>query len=324
MCPDDCEVCKVCLYELECSRAPTQSPSSSPTVTGSSEPSSKPSNSFSSVPSRSPSHSPTHVTTSPHPTSVPSSEPTPVFDLDNCDAYSSLWRYELITEGKCTSAELLGKEGVITCDSVCPENCAMCAFCLNTAISCREPSTVPSQSPSTSFPTSLSSNYPSSTPTQSPTSLSPISSPSLSPSDRPSSKPVTSFDIADCDSYSSAWRFELIVKGKCTAAAELFDSGDITCESTCPEGCSICSFCLNTVLQCPDKRTESPSISPSVTSSPTETVSQSPTSLSPITSPSLSPSDRPSSKPVTSFDIADCDSYSSEWRYDLILSLIHI
>ncbi|GFH49141.1 predicted protein [Chaetoceros tenuissimus] len=298
MCPEDCEVCKVCLYEIECPRAPTQSPSSSPTVAGSSEPSSKPSNALSSVPSTSPSHSPTHVTTSPHPTSLPSSEPTPVFDLDNCDTYSSSWRYELITEGKCTSAELLVKDGVITCDSVCPENCAMCQFCLNTALSCREPSAAPSQSPSTSFPTS---------------------SPSLSPSNRPSSKPVTSFDIADCDSYSSAWRFELIVDGKCTSAEKLVDSGAITCESICPEGCSICSFCLNTVLQCPDRQTTSPSISPSVTSNPTVRASQSPTSLSPISSPSLSPSNRPSSKPVTSFDIADCDSYSSAWRFELIV-----
>ncbi len=293
MCPEDCEVCKVCLYEIECPRVPTQSPSSSPTMVGSSEPSSKPTNSPSSVPSTRPSHPPTHVTTSPHPTSLPSSEPTPVFDLDDCDAYSSSWRYDLITEGKCTSAELLVKDGVITCDSVCPENCAICSFCLNTAISCREPSAAPSQSP---------------------TSSSPTSSPSLSPSDRPSSKPVTSFDIADCESYSSAWRFELIVDGKCASAEKLVDSGAITCESTCPEGCSTCSFCLNTVLQCPVRQTTSPSIAPSVTSSPTETASQSPT-----LSPTSSPSDRPTSKPMTSFDIADCDSYSSAWRFELIV-----
>lgn len=315
MCPEDCEVCKVCLYEIECPRAPTQSPSSSPTMVGSSEPSSKPTNSPSSVPSTRPSHSPTHVTTSPHPTSLPSSEPTPIFDLDDCDAYSSSWRYELITEGKCTSAELLVKDGVITCDSVCPEGCSICSFCLKTAISCREPSAAPSQSPTTSFPTVLSSNSPSSAPTQSPTSLSPTSSPSLSPSDRPSSKPVTSFDIADCDSYSSAWRFELIVDGKCASAEKLVDSGAITCESTCPEECSTCSFCLNTVLQCPDRQTTSPSIAPSVTSSPTETASQSPTLLSPTSSPS----DRPTSKPMTSFDISDCDSYSSAWRFELIV-----
>jgi hypothetical protein len=100
-CPDDCEVCKFCLNEVEdCN--------------------------LSSTPSISPS-----VMESDSPTSFQK-----LYDLSDCGEYSPVWNFELIVHGDCKSAQELVKQGLLTCDSKCPDGCATCNLCLSKSIDC--------------------------------------------------------------------------------------------------------------------------------------------------------------------------------------------
>jgi hypothetical protein len=87
-CPDDCEVCKFCLDEVEGCTS-TSTPSISPTVA------------------------------------------KDLYDLSNCNDYSPVWRFELIVEGTCVSAQELANQGLLTCNSKCPDGCAACNLCLS-------------------------------------------------------------------------------------------------------------------------------------------------------------------------------------------------
>lgn len=129
-CPEDCGVCKFCLYHvLECHpgyvpktnqiNLPFSSPSNSPSVVPSTLPSILHSDTPTEVPSESPSHKPSRVP-SVQPTYIPSSTPTfvlsnipsnipstnptvffskepskvpslPPFDLNDKDSYSIIW-----------------------------------------------------------------------------------------------------------------------------------------------------------------------------------------------------------------------------------------
>jgi hypothetical protein len=50
--------------------------------------------------------------------------------------------------------------------------------------------------------------------------------------------------------------------GQCKNAKSLVAIGSITCDSLpCPENCSICNTCMNSVLDC---ETDAPTLSPSL------------------------------------------------------------
>jgi len=141
-CPDDCEVCKFCLYEVE--GCPwIDPPSSSPSVVKSDSPSV--------VPTSSPSVQKSEKPSSVNITASPTKQPSNLFDLSNCDAYSGPWRFELIVNGKCVSAENLVREGRITCASECPVDCTMCNFCLGQLLDCDAVTDAPSPGPSVGF-----------------------------------------------------------------------------------------------------------------------------------------------------------------------------
>lgn len=139
-CPDDCEVCKFCLYEIEkCPWLDRGTPS--PTAQASDRPSANPSVSSSTdpnsdEPSVSPTLAPVDITSSPSP--LP-------FNLTDCSAYSGIWRFDLLTAGRCTTFETLVDNAKITCDSKCPEECLICDLCYDDSIlDCGEPTAQPS------------------------------------------------------------------------------------------------------------------------------------------------------------------------------------
>lgn len=141
-CPDDCEVCKFCLYEVE--GCPWRDP---PSIT----PSIVKSDSPSLIPTSSPSLQKSEKPSIASITSSPTKQPSLLFDLSNCSAYSGPWRFELIVNGKCVSAEQLVQQGLITCDSVCPVDCTMCNFCLGQLLDCDAVTDAPSSGPSIGF-----------------------------------------------------------------------------------------------------------------------------------------------------------------------------
>jgi len=155
-CPEDCEVCQFCLYNIiGCPWKNNPAPSSPPSKEGSDEPSATPSANPTPVRSVDPTY---------HPTSVPSqalSAPpssTPPYDLDDCAAYDSLWRFDVIVNGQCLLAIALVEEGKITCDSVCPTDCVMCNFCLPNILDCSDQPS-PSPSPTMAFDLSNCDSY---------------------------------------------------------------------------------------------------------------------------------------------------------------------
>ncbi|GFH56187.1 hypothetical protein CTEN210_12663 [Chaetoceros tenuissimus] len=99
----------------------------------------------SAAPSDVPSHIPSMLP-SDLPSLVPSSEPTGFpsigFDLQNCDSYSRVWLFDLESTCdpyyrtcQCTDAQRLINEGKIDCETAsCPEDCALCDFCLQDVI----------------------------------------------------------------------------------------------------------------------------------------------------------------------------------------------
>ena len=203
LCPDDCEVCKFCLYYVvDChSHVPSMSPSAIPSLTPSLNlsvspslvPSYKPSSRFSETPSSiaslrpnsRPSDNPTQLASdSPSETptnfisNIPSSSPsfTP-FDLSDCGSYSNKWFLELAGSCEtsptgerincvCPDAQRLVNNGQIDCSvpgKKCPDNCDVCDICLNEGL-------------------------------EKPCQPDPSSQPSYSP-----------FDLSVCGSYSNNW-----------------------------------------------------------------------------------------------------------------------
>lgn len=128
-CPDDCIVCSFCLEDVLGCFSAVDVPNSSPNLTD--VPSPTPSFSPSVVGSDSPTASPSSQITS-----SPSRQPLNLYDLSNCDEYSPIWRFELIVSQQCESAQELVDQGLLTCDSSCPDNCPVCDVCLSRVIDC--------------------------------------------------------------------------------------------------------------------------------------------------------------------------------------------
>ena len=144
-CPDDCEVCKYCLYEIEGCPWLTQPPTPLPSLTPTALPTVSPTIQASDKPSMVPTLAPVENTSSP--SGAPSEAPTPeLFDLSICGDYSGLWRFDLIVDGKCTTAKTLMEQQKLTCESECPDGCAMCDLCLDAVLDCVEPTSQPSPS----------------------------------------------------------------------------------------------------------------------------------------------------------------------------------
>jgi hypothetical protein len=111
--------------------------------------------------------------------------------------------------------------------------------------------------------------------------------------DAPTMSPTIPFDFDNCDSYSDRWLNDIIATGQCTDAIERVENNEISCdEDDCPSGCDVCEECLSKI-QCP----EEPPNDNEPTKSPTAVV--------------------PTLAPVTPFDISVCESYSSDWLFDL-------
>ena len=279
---------------------PTKVPTKTPTKTPSVVPTSQPSWQPTKVPAKTPSVSPSVVPTSKH-SSEPSTEPTTLFDLQVCGTYALQWIMDLDKTCEnfpdssnscvCIDAQARIDSGEIECNgnADCPEGCDVCEVCLYSIIGCPfinnpPPSSPPSKEASdepSATPSKKASDEPSATPSVGPTPVTslvvsqvPSASPSLTPS-------ISLFDLSDCTSYNQQWRFNLIVDGECTLAMALVKEGKITCDSECPSGipCVMCNICLNTILDCPDP---------------------------------------PSPSPTVMFDLSDCDSYADRWLHELV------
>jgi hypothetical protein len=107
MCPDDCEVCKFCLYNvLDCK---SHSPSAPPSLP---------------------------------PTEIPSLSP---FEISDCASYSNQWFLNIaetcpngdFKDCRCIDAERRIANRQISCgvDS-CPNNCPVCDYCLDDLLGC--------------------------------------------------------------------------------------------------------------------------------------------------------------------------------------------
>jgi hypothetical protein len=95
-CPDDCDICSVCLATLYCKPTPVASPSLSP------------------------SHSPTELN----------------FNLSQCETYQDIWTTDVLVDGICKDAQEKITNEEINCEtSTCPENCNICQQCL-TKLNC--------------------------------------------------------------------------------------------------------------------------------------------------------------------------------------------
>ena len=146
---------------------------------------------------------------------------------------------------------------------------------------------------------------------------------------------------------------------QCPDAAQKISDGLINCEiERCPEECTVCSFCLEDILDCVPKIEPSPKPSKLPSKLPTISPSAHPTQVptfGPSTEPSASPSSRPTVQPTTppsiaptsgpsaepsvnpsseptvqpttpptpttnppSFDIMDCDAYRDPWTLELM------
>ena len=125
---------------------------------------------------------------------------------------------------------------------------------------------------------------------------------------------------------------------KCNIAQRLIDEGKIVCQiDVCPEGCSVCKFCLEEVIEdCTPEPTGKPSFGPTAepsphptplptvvpsslptfqpTGDPTADLSPHPT-LAPTSLASGAPTE--SASPTPTFDLQKCASYSNQWLHDL-------
>ncbi len=136
VCPEDCDVCEYCLYVvLGCGSPTSDIPSSPPSLVPSS------------VPSISPSSEPSSETSL-----LPSAMPSEEFDLMDCESYSDKWLRDLmetcennddgeLINCQCNDAEYRISTGQIQCgngnsEDLCPEDCAVCNFCLFNLLNC--------------------------------------------------------------------------------------------------------------------------------------------------------------------------------------------
>lgn len=127
LCPQDCEVCKVCLYYAIDNCLMGTPPKISP--------------GFLNPPSRIDNKSPTPAPSPPPP---PPTNPDDPFDQMTCATYSSVWSMDLVescagnvfnndfTGCQCPDAERRIANGQINCkaDRPCPDSCTPCELCL--------------------------------------------------------------------------------------------------------------------------------------------------------------------------------------------------
>jgi len=261
---------------------PTTAPTSVPSVLPSVQPSLSPSSDPSANPSLAPSAAPSVL-----PSSSPSISP---FNITDCASYSETWREDLdsscveldsgeLINCQCADAERRIFHGQIDCTTPsCPEDCSVCEFCLYYVVDCHShvpsssPTVAPSYSPSGSVGSIIEPSYsPSIAGTFLPTFI-PLNNPSIVTSSDPTADAITnvpsslpslsSFDIADCVSYSSLWSFDLFVSCdqnengeyincQCPEAELRISTGQIDCDvDECPFGCEVCNFCLTYVVDC--------------------------------------------------------------------------
>lgn len=160
-----------------------------------------------------------------------------LFDLEStCDPYYRTCQ--------CTDAQRLINEGKIDCETAsCPEDCALCDFCLEDLI----PNCISKSERGIFSDPSL-----------------PVEQELDTFSLNASQEAVAydNFNIEECETYELAWLEDLensceqgsygeTKNCSCDRAQSLINDGKIECGNfKCPDDCEVCKYCLNEVIHC--------------------------------------------------------------------------